>query len=382
MKDEVKRLVTAVRSGDVEYVRKVLSARPDLTNSTEAGFTCLEAASTCDTFKNGRGVEMIETLVQLGCDVNQYNTLMRSTPLSNAVNQDNVEAVWVLLSHGADPNVLRPLIAAIVGGKANALAMVKLLDKHGADLSQEFRIGSTDEFKTAYDFARDWGRADVCEYLASRGAAVTARSGSKKKTRWDEVCAFCERVFGTLHPLSLTEVVPTGPSFRIHAIFPTTDKGCTTLFTAGLSDHRMEMPSPELAAYQFAELFIQLPGRWQLDDKALRDPQWTWPVVWLKKMTRQLMSGDCSLAGPVAIWSASEGSETLAPHLKFTAFLLLAEMSHGFSNGEQLALFRVTPLYPEEVQLEKREGVAALMRAFDRHSTPFIVDGDRENVAV
>ena len=52
------------------------------------------------------------------------------------------------------------------------------------------------------------------------------------------------------------------------------------------------------------------------------------------------------------------------------------------SKGEHLRFYRLVPLFTEERDLEIRQGLAPLMNAFDKESTPFIVDVRRKNVAV
>ncbi len=61
--------------------------------------------------------------------------------------------------------------------------------------------------------------------------------------------------------------------------------------------------------------------------------------------------------------------------------LLMAEVSTETTKGEKLRFYRLVPLYTEERNLEIRSGLAPLMNAFDKESTPFIVDLERKNVA-
>jgi hypothetical protein len=43
--------------------------------------------------------------------------------------------------------------------------------------------------------------------------------------------------------------------------------------------------------------------------------------------------------------------------------------------------YRMAPLHTAERDLEGREGIAALLRAFDKHSVSFVVDLKRPSVA-
>jgi hypothetical protein len=59
----------------------------------------------------------------------------------------------------------------------------------------------------------------------------------------------------------------------------------------------------------------------------------------------------------------------------------MAEREVAGPDGQTIQLYRLTPVYPEERDLERREGLPALLRAFDKHDVPFIVDLNRKNVA-
>jgi hypothetical protein len=60
---------------------------------------------------------------------------------------------------------------------------------------------------------------------------------------------------------------------------------------------------------------------------------------------------------------------------------MIAEKSFQRTDGETVQLYRVFPIYTDERELEIREGTQELIRAFDRHDVPFIVDLDRPSVA-
>jgi hypothetical protein len=60
---------------------------------------------------------------------------------------------------------------------------------------------------------------------------------------------------------------------------------------------------------------------------------------------------------------------------------MIAEKSFQRTDGETVQLYRVVPIYTDERELEIREGTQELIRAFDRHDVPFIVDLDRPSVA-
>ena len=73
--------------------------------------------------------------------------------------------------------------------------------------------------------------------------------------------------------------------------------------------------------------------------------------------------------------------EPLAANTKLSCLMLLADRDFRRSDGIEVRAWRVSPIYSTERELELRQGVPALMRAFDRASTPFIVDINRPPVA-
>ena len=58
---------------------------------------------------------------------------------------------------------------------------------------------------------------------------------------------------------------------------------------------------------------------------------------------------------------------------------MFAEDRFQRSDGDLIQLYRVTPLYWEELELATREGLATLLRALDRVSCPIVVDIHRKN---
>jgi hypothetical protein len=91
---------------------------------------------------------------------------------------------------------------------------------------------------------------------------------------------------------------------------------------------------------------------------------------------------DTWLGGPVTLVANEEPPQPLAPNTKFTTLLLLADQSLVTDDGKKIWLYRMTPLYTEERQLEIDHGIPALLNAFDAHNIPMIVDMNRKNVGL
>jgi len=196
-----------------------------------------------------------------------------------------------------------------------------------------------------------------------------------------EMIAFCEQNFGPVDPKSLNEIVASSdPPISIHVVRPSKTRPHVTLFTTGMSARAMKVPK-EGQDFRFAELFIQLPANWPVDKSKLKEtPSATWPYRWLWKIAAYPHANKTWLGGPATIIANDDPPQPLAVGLKFTSILALAEKEFTRTNGDNVRLYRMLPLYTEERELEIREGIRALMNALDDNSIPFVVDLKRKNV--
>lgn len=86
--------------------------------------------------------------------------------------------------------------------------------------------------------------------------------------------------------------MPTGLPIGIHVIPPQGNRKHMTLFTNGLSAEPKHVPEGAEEC-RFAELFIELPGDWQI--KQVKDLRWAWPLYWLRKLAQYPHNADTSL---------------------------------------------------------------------------------------
>jgi hypothetical protein len=193
----------------------------------------------------------------------------------------------------------------------------------------------------------------------------------------DEVVQYFRDNFGEVDPRALIEIVPMGHPVTIHLIRPTESRTHLMLFTTGLSSKRMNVPS-RLTDYALAELLVQLPADWKYESS---QTQWQWPVEWLRRIAQYPHVNKTMLGGPVTIIANDDPPKPLGPNTNFTSLLMIAEKSFQRTDGETVQLYRVFPIYTDERELEIREGTQELIRSFDRHDVPFIVDLDRPSVA-
>lgn len=327
-------------------------------------------------------VATVNTLIDLGFDVNALSGKEQSSALGVAIAKNHYEIAVVLLRRGANPNLSRPLISALNRDSTeNRMAFVKLLVEHGCDVNRLYDLyGDASKGFTALDWTKD---PEVVAYLRSKGAKkATELSGEAPKPAvtvdvLDEVVQYFQENCGDVAPRSLIEIVPTGFPVAIHVIPPAGNRTHLTLFTTGLSSKRMDVPS-RWSSFAYAEVFIELPGDWKYDSP---EAQWHWPVEWLRRIAQYPHDNNTSLGGPFTIIANDDPPKPLAPDTQFTCLLIIAEKSFLRKDGETVQLYRVVPLYTDERDLELREGAPALMRAFDRSDVPFVVDVGRRSVA-
>lgn len=339
---------------------------------------------------------MVDLLLRFGLDINADESGDDcTTPLLDAISEDNPRMVKFLLLRGADPNykTCRFVIRAITGAKHHSLENVKLLDAAGADLNRVFKNENSGRFMNALSTAIDWGKKDVEEYLRSRGCTLPSETLAEGPTdvvdaevigasgqpdvASDHVLNYFKQNFGPPESLSLIEIVPSGTPITIHCIPAAKEPPNVTLFTTGMASVTMTVAAG-MEKYSRAELFIQLPADWKV--RELGDPNWAWPQQWLRSMAQYPANNETWLGGPVTLVANGEPPRPLAPNCQCTTMLLMAERDIPLPNGETIQLYRLFPLYSEERELELRHGLPALMNAFDKANVSFIVDLNRKNV--
>jgi uncharacterized protein len=154
----------AAAVGDTRSLNAILAADPDAANALSGdGWTPLHLAAAFGT------PETVALLIERGAAVGAISqNPQRNQPLHAALALGrNVESVRLLLAHGADPNAVQaggftPLFSAAT---ANRKDLVELLIAHGAHAHHR-----SDLDKTAADFARERGHADLAAWLQSQPA--------------------------------------------------------------------------------------------------------------------------------------------------------------------------------------------------------------------
>jgi len=106
------------------------------------------------------------------------------------------------------------------------------------------------------------------------------------------------RHHGEVQDLALQELVKT-LGISIHVIPPNDERESFTLFTAGLSDRAMSIPRGSRDD-RYIELFVDLPPDWDLSEPGLHEPNFSWPIEWLRQCSALLRQPGNWLRSPGA----------------------------------------------------------------------------------
>jgi ankyrin repeat protein len=167
--NEDLRLVSAAKDQDMQQVRALLSARPDVNVRSEDGSTALLWAA------HWNDLQTAQLLVRAGADANAANDL-RMTPLSQACTNGTAQFVDLLLKAGANPNTPigtgeTPLMTCARAGSADA---VRMLLVHGANVNAK----EPNQNQTALMWAAAEQHPKIAQLLIEANADLQAHTKS------------------------------------------------------------------------------------------------------------------------------------------------------------------------------------------------------------
>ena len=372
----------AFNEGNVNDVSRLLRAHPDLLRHEDGTDRWMGAAAM------DGNLSMLQALVGLGLDVNDPKD--RENPddpdddfyqpegcIVDAASEGRLEVVRWLLEHGAKVNYVvhgkprcLPLERAATDGHID---VVEALVEHGADIHAIWQ-GSN-----AVTLAEDYGQFAVRDYLRSHGARTMreitppdyVRSHKRfiKQTK-EERGPLGEWKFEILgDPLVALHLIPANEKYAEH-----------TIFTVGLSDHPLPHGKNEHAC---TELRCMLPATWPLSDDALGDPQWNWPVEWLKRLASELRAAERWPDEPV-VFMNGDPPAPLAPNTQLCGWLCLKSLTESVHAPDYrwIDIHSLIPLYREEIALVRKEGHEELVNRFEARDVRVHIDPHRPNMAM
>ena len=173
------RLLSTKYDDDLEdQALEILNEHPEIATMKwpgpdEKGQPFVKDATALHYAANDGKIRLMKRLIELGADVNANEANWYRSVLSWAANNAELEAIQLLLDHGADPKSLNAVHAAAYGGSDcgaeegdRYVEAIKLLVAAGADIND---TRFHDQW-TPLRVARDSGNKKAIEYLESVNA--------------------------------------------------------------------------------------------------------------------------------------------------------------------------------------------------------------------
>jgi hypothetical protein len=369
------KVVEMVDAGDLASVREVLATTPDLIDLEPWLHRSAEAGQPA----------LVEFFLDAGLDVNQRGEYAaKENALCAAADSGNAIVVRLLLRRGAVAELespeRNPLFAAI---QSLSLDCARELVESGIDIHRTYLVDSG-RLKNALLFADEWGARDIAEYLRERGATLPVAK-TPEPTRVQERDALIQRVTEGLEAAG-HEVFATlslgskDAQVELVLLPPTNDFPFQTLFTVGLSKSALSGFSADQPQF-FVELMMHLPLTWDLSHRFFQTPEYQWPAEWLKELAAGIANRTIVIPGQHVIISNDDPPKPLGAGTEQSCLLLLADF-YDFSpvdidQAKKVHFYNVIPLYTEERDREKENGVVPLLEAMSRSPGSLVVHPDR-----
>lgn len=370
MVDEVSE---ALERNDVEGMRQLLTANPQVLTLDDGTdfWLCLAA---------GRGnLEVVKMLVESGLSVNiRSDVKLPEGPINDASSEGRLEVVRWLLDQGATINhTVRgqvrclPLTRAARDGHFD---VVKLLVERGADIHASWRgINAMME-------AQEYRKLEIAEYLRGLGVKdIREMQPPDYATSREQLLQSMVETCGPLQEKAWSIVGE--PAVRVHLI-PANDKFADhTLFTIGLSDHRLPNSNDPFAATEFK---IFLPREWPVSAEAFADAPWKWTLQWLKKAVVSLREATKMPEPPLLFINEAQPEEPLGPNTRQCAFLChrAPEGSRQMPDNRWIGYHLLFSIYPEEVKLIQTQGLEEFIKRLQANDIALRIDLTRPNMGL
>ena len=144
---------------------------------------------------------------------------------------------------------------------------------------------------------------------------------------------------------------------------------------------------PEVAVPRYIELMMTLPADWKLDQSALEDENWYWPIGFLKYFARLPHKYQTWLGWGHTIPNG-DPAETYAPNTKLCGSIILPSVTvpdkfHTLriDDDKEITFYAVVPLFDEEMNLKLRLGSDELLDRLGKKGITDVISLNRTNVA-
>jgi hypothetical protein len=199
-----------------------------------------------------------------------------------------------------------------------------------------------------------------------------------------QIRAHIERHVGSI-VRDFIDPAATTQGTRIVLVGPGEKRPFHTLITVGVSDQTLAAAGGKDALTRI-ELMMTLPEDWQLDDEALRQTPWSWPITELFRLARKAREADVPLGWGQAIANGTP-PQPFAADTKLCAVILAPSLlvKQEFYELEvddgQIVFLSAIPLYAEELELWRKHGMEVLFSKLIDNDIKDVVHRRRRNVA-
>jgi len=170
----------------------------------------------------------------------------------------------------------------------------------------------------------------------------------------------------------------------VHVIKPTPERNFYTLITTGMSF--LPMNTPEGAeGFEYAELMICLPPDWPIEQGDLDNPNYYWPIRWLKMLGRFPHEYDTWL-GWEHTMPNGDPAEPLSEQTEMSGIMLLPPLqvhedflTLDMGDGREVNFYAIVPLYSEELDFKLKHGSDPLLDKFEEYGVDELLDLNRLN---
>ncbi|WFD11826.1 suppressor of fused domain protein [Tepidibacter hydrothermalis] len=243
-------------------------------------------------------------------------------------------------------------------------------------------------FKKIFGGKRDKGKAkdgtDIYTY-------ENTRNGKQGKVaemmNTEDIIAHFDKMFPGRETNVFHEIISDIVHIDVHCMEPTDEEPFRVLYTTGMSDLPMTMPSEienEWSHLKRAELMIFIPESWPIDSKAFKDERYYWPVRLLKQLARFPHEYNTWLGYGHTIPNSNE-YDPYAENTELNGVILnvLKEEISSIStkDGNLINVYSLVPLYKEEMDYKLEYGSDSLFEKLaEVQGSGFWIDASRKNV--
>lgn len=334
-------------------------------------------------------LNVLKFLIDIGVDPYALPRKGGTAPIDEAIFRKSTDYLQFLLDLGVDPNnglVNHRVTLSAIGSSIPLDLQLKFLEQlvaHGVHINFLFPLFGDE--KNAFTVLDHASHEEVKAFLRSHGAltAKEIRDGmpsvkspaSTPPSEQDEVVGYMESLFGKADSKSFTDILNVDSGISVHVIRPQSNDGFFTLFTTGLSRHRMNVTS-NAASDGFAELYLQLPGNWYLFGT---DAKFRWPAQLLSDLAGYPLENGAVFHPPLTIITNGDPPEPLHSSVPFTANCLFADKEFTRSDGKIVNLFCVMPLFQSEAEMALRS-IPEFLNALDRAGVGRVLAPNRKPI--